>query len=382
MNILIYEMNINGHRLEYLHHLYMLAIDMPENHFYFVLPEVYLEKRSMFIWPVSSNISIELRPHEDIQPNGRQTFISLYKTQRATASILQHFIKKYRIDKIFDISAIRYFPFLPLFLTKEVKIDGIQYSIFPKVDSSFLIRKLDYIKFFFYTRFHCFANIYILNDRLSAEKLNKTLHTSKFQYLPDPFVPIEYATNKDFRKEYGITPDKIIFAHFGGLQSRKGTMIIMESLKLLTAEEREKYVFVFAGRVYDKIKRDFYAAYDALKPTVNIIIKDEFCDYEYLASLCAGCNAILMPYLVTTQSSGIIGYASQFGKPVIAPSGGIIGRIVSEYELGVMLPSVDMFALIDAYQKVTNGLVKAPTDAYCQTNSVKNFMAVIKKGFK
>lgn len=382
MNILIYEMNINGHRLEYLHHLYMLAMDMPENHFYFVLPEVYLEKKRMFVWPDSSNISIELRPHEDIQPNGRQTFLSLYKSQRVNASILRHYIKKYRIDRIFDLSAIRYFPFLPIFLTKGVKIDGIQYSLFPWAEKNFLIRKLDYAKYFLYKFYSCFENIYTLNDAKSADKLNKFFHTTKFKFLPDPFVPIEYDLNKDYRKKHGISNEKIVFAHFGGLQSRKGTMVIMESLKLLTEEEREKYVFVFAGRVYDEIKHDFYEAYEALKSSVNIIIKDGFCDYEYLASLCAGCNAILIPYLVTNQSSGIIGYASQFGKPVIAPSGGIIGRIVSEYEMGMMLPTIDKFALVDAYQKVTNGLVKAPTDAYCKTNSVKNFTTVIKKGFK
>lgn len=381
MNILIYEMNLNGHRLEYIYHLYMLAVDMPNDHFYFVVGESFNEKKKMFVWPEVPNISIETRACEDVQPRGRQRLLRLYNSQKDLATMLSEYVKKYNIDKIFAISIIHYVPFLPVFLPTGVKIDGILYSLFPWEGKSFLFRKLDYLKYITFKLYGCFANIYTLNDRFSAAKLNKTFHTSKFKYLPDPYTKIEYNVNRDFRKENNISEDKIVFAHFGGLQSRKGTMVIMESLKLLTAEEREKYVFVFAGHIYDEIKQKFYDAYNSLKSSIHIIVKDEFCDYEYLASLCIGCNAILIPYLVTTQSSGLLGYASQFQKPVIAPSGGIIGRLVADFRLGITVPLVNKEILARSYQSIAKGLIAPPTDSYCNINCVQGFQSIIANGF-
>lgn len=380
MNILIYEKNLNGHRLEYLHHLYMLALDMPRENFYFVLSDRFSCVKDMFVWPMATNVIIELVSSEDVQPNGRPGIITLFKNQKKQARVLRSLISKYKIDRIFEISILNYFPFVPLFLKKGVIIDGIQYSLFPWAHKNFVLRKLDYLKYYFYKAFSCFGNIYTLNERLGAEKLNKTLHTTKFSYLPDPFSPISTDPHIDFRKEYGIGNAKIVFVHFGGLQSRKGTLHILNSIRLLNEEERERYVFVFAGRVYDEIKESFYQAYYELRDSANIIVKDEFCDYGFLASLCSGCDAILMPYLVTTQSSGLVGYASQFRKPVIAPSKDIIGRIVRDYKLGYLMPSVNPENLVAAYKQIAEGAVESPTNDYCLENSVFHFQEVIKCG--
>ena len=172
-----------------------------------------------------------------------------------------------------------------------------------------------------------------------------------------------------------------MFIHFGGLQKRKGTMLIMDSIKMLSPEEKMKYAFVFAGKVYDEMRQEFYEAYKELKDSVQIILKDEFCSYDFLASLCTTCDCILIPYLVTTQSSGLIGYASQFRKPVIAPNKDIIGRLVGEYELGYMLPETNSVELIKAYKRVYQGTVQPPSKLYCEMNNIQNFQNVISSGF-
>lgn len=381
MNILIFETNLNGHRLEYIHHLYMLSLSMPNDNFYFILSERFQAVESMFEWPNSPNVTIELIAAKDEQPADRPSLSNLFKVQRQQASILNYYVEKYRIDKIFAIVLLNYFPFMPLFLNNGIRIDGIQYSLFPWANKGFFLRKADYLKYMFYKVFTVFDNVYTLNDHNSANRLNKILLTNKFVYIPDPFVPIPKKDIFDFRKKYKIRQDQVVFAHFGGLQSRKGTLLILESIKLLSSEEKDKYVFVFAGRVYDGIKNRFYSLLEELKGTTTIIVKDDFCSYDYLAALCEGCNAILMPYYQTTQSSGLLGYASQFMKPVIAPSQNLIGNLVEKFNLGYRLPVLNSEALVKAYNAIKENSIKSPTSEYCSVNCVTNFQNVIKNGF-
>lgn len=381
MNILVYEMCLSGHRLEYLHHLYLIALDMQEDHFYFVLPETFNNVKDLLFWPEAKNVTIELKPSENEWLYGRPSLADLFRKQRQEAKTVNHYIKKFRIHRLFAIKVIDFSFFFPFFLLKGVKIDGIQYSLFPWADKNFLVGKLDYLKYMIYIIWPCFNIIYTLNDKKSAEKLDKIFHTSKFKFLPDPFMPVEADWPSNFRKEHGIGAEQVVFAHFGGLSSRKGTLLIMESLKSLSKEEKEKYVFVFAGRVYEDIKAAFYELYDNMRGSVRIIVKDEFISYSELASLCCDCNAILIPYFVTNQSSGIIGYASQFGKPVIAPSKGLLGQLVSEFRLGITLPLLNTESLKRAYETVSKGRVDKPTRLYCEKNNVKNFQSVIIDGF-
>ena len=92
---------------------------------------------------------------------------------------------------------------------------------------------------------------------------------------------------------------KNIFIHFGGLAERKGTLDILQSINNLSLDEQQKYAFVFAGRVGADIRNEFYKTIDNLGENVTVVIKDEFCSYDFIDALCKAVTAILMPYYVT-----------------------------------------------------------------------------------
>ncbi len=46
-------------------------------------------------------------------------------------------------------------------------------------------------------------------------------------------------------------------------------------------------------------------------------------------------DVILMPYTRPEYSSGILALAARSGKPVIGPTGGLLGRLIRENGLGV-----------------------------------------------
>lgn len=289
-------------------------------------------------------------------------------------------MKKHQAKKVFTNNLISFVPFALLFLSRGVTISGVIYHIYlyKEQQLSRVQRLLNVFKYQVMARSRAFGTNMILNDPESAEVFNHKYKCDKFVGLPDPFVPISTKSTFNFREKYGIPQTAKVFAHFGGLAKRKGTLDIIQSLRVLDIEKQRNYWFVFAGVLNNDIKDAFYRLYDELKENCHIIVKDEFCSYEYIASLCLASDAILAPYHQTDLSSGMFGYASQFGKPLIAPSQGLIGKIVRQYNLGVILDSVDEKALSESYDKVVPDVCSISKE-YMEENSVVHFQEVISK---
>ena len=291
-------------------------------------------------------------------------------------------MKKHQSNKVFTNNLISFVPFAPLFLNRGVTISGIVYHIYlyKEHELSKIQRLLNILKYQVMSRNRAFRTIMILNDQESAEFFNHKYNCDKFVGLPDPFVPISTESTFKFREKYDIPQTAKVFAHFGGLAKRKGTLDVIQSIRLLDNKKRNNYWFVFAGVISEEIKDSFCHIYDELKNDCHILVKDEFCSYEYIASLCLASDAILAPYHQTDLSSGMFGYASQFGKPLIAPSQGLIGKIVRQYNLGVVLGSVNEKALSESYDKVVIDRCIVSKD-YIEENNVEHFQEVISKNF-
>ena len=126
----------------------------------------------------------------------------------------------------------------------------------------------------------------------------------------------------------------------GDMRERKGTLDILKAILELPQSELYRFHFIFAGKVSEEIKEIFYQLLGAMSQQTKISVFDEFCDYSFLGSLCSLSDYILIPYKQVGQSSGIIGYAVQFEKPVLAPSKGLIGKLVKRYNLGYCIPEI------------------------------------------
>ena len=81
-----------------------------------------------------------------------------------------------------------------------------------------------------------------------------------------------------------------------------------------------------------------------------------------------------MPYKRTSQSSGIIGYASQFSVPVLMPKKGLLKRLVRLYGLGYLYGGDCVDGLADAIRKRLNSnSYERPTTAYCVDHKFEAF---------
>lgn len=380
--VLIFDPRISGHHLEYLAHLWRICENIEDSRYFFLVPSSFEEKKDMIGLSYCKTIKIIFLSEDECTKCNTG---SILNKAWYVSTIISKYVTQLSVSEVFLISIIDCLPFLPFLLRRSIQVSGIVYGIYLYNWrlSSFVRKVEDVVKYQLFARSRVFKKVFILNDAASTRKLNALYHTDKFTYLVDPYLPLTCNYRTSIRKEFGIADDTKLFIHFGSLGIRKGTMIILDSLNLLSDVDTRKYAFILAGRVPNEIKESFYSKIDEIKKKgVQLYINDSFCEYSFLGALCSECDAILVPYLDTTRSSGIIGYASQFQKPVIAPASGLIGRLVKSYKLGYLIPSLAPNCLCEAYRSFDKKSFDVMSSSmYSSSHNVEEFSKVIRELF-
>ena len=372
---IVFSASIKGHFLEYNHHIYDICCRLDNRSFVFIIPQEFENIKNRFEWKYNPNIVFDLlEESECAKINHKNPIISSLETSK----LLRKKVKLHNSDHIFCNMLIGTVPFLPYLLPRNITVSGIIYMIYLYrwKGSSILFKVLNIIKYICLSKCNLYTKILILNDSSSSKQLNKLYHTSKFCSLPDPYVPLNLSKSDKIRLKFGINEKTKLFIHFGSMNENKGTLTVLESIKYLKQTDCMDIVFFFAGVVEDDIKIRFYKLIEELNNGVRIIIKDEFCSYNFLASLCKECDAILIPYKRSAQSSGVIGYAAQFGKPVIAPNKGLLAKLIKKYKLGILLNECNSVSLANTIISSEKGTIVS--HKYCEENNVESFQRIIR----
>lgn len=374
MRLLVFDTWITGHRLEYFHHIYM-GLYSKGIEAVLVMPEAFIKIKDDYEWPDTPKIQIDLIPQELAEWANKGNILTMSYRH---ICVLKKYIKKHSVDQVFLITLIEYIPFLFLLLFYKTKISGIIYNITLYNWKSYSwMRKIGEVyKYFLLSKLSLLSNVYILNDNASACYLNRKWNTNHFRYLPDPFNEIGYSA-KNIRGEFGIDEGCIVFLHFGGLQSRKGTLEIVDAIRLVPDKYQSQFVFIFAGSVYADIKDEFYNKIHAIEDNMKVLVFDTFCENRFLSDLCFSSDYILMPYKNTAASSGVLAYASKYGKPVIAPNTGLIGKLVRKNNLGFLIPSPSSTHLNELFCELGEKPVVRTNSSYMKLMNVRNFIDTI-----
>lgn len=335
-NVLLYCPSIAGHRLEYINHLCFGVSKHKEINMIVAVPSDFKNLRNNLVWPDSPNISfIEI----DENYTDRECKSNLLKRVICRCKGLQHYVKTTAIENVLVLDLMEYNPILPLFLKKSCKVSGIIYNIYLYEDAkhSLCKRILNKFKYVIFSSFKVWDKIFILNDEISVPVLNKKYKTNKFKFLPDPVVRVEKTAEIDIRERYGVSKEKTILLHPGGMMAYKGTIEILKAFEILPQNVCKNFAIVFAGRVTKEISDEFHYLRQRLEKKVQIVIEGGFLPYDYLGAFFKYADWILIPYKIISQSSGILGLSAFFQKPVIATKGGIIGNNVEKYKLGILV---------------------------------------------
>ena len=370
--ILVFETALSGHRLEYIHHLYMKGVEDCGNMYYFVLPDSFNQIKLKSEWPKANNIIFDLMSQSSLHrcENSNQIYRAYKKT-----SLLLEYKRKWNADVAILIMLMDFAPFVSFVNWGDTKIRGIIYKVYLHEQKGMnMFRKLlNQLVYYLFAKRKSFEWLYVLNDKKGESELNKLFRSDKFRYLPDPVPCINENSVLSIRNELGASETDKVFLQFGELTERKGTLDILKAAELNDSEKLSHVVIVFAGVVKEEIRESFYFKVKSLSGKVRIVVYDEFCPYELLYKLCKSCDVVLVPYHFVNLSSGVIGYAALFGKPVIGPSQGVLGNLISSNMLGVTLDDVSAEGLKDIFQMT----IPDVTNAYCQTHTIKNFVDAI-----
>lgn len=336
--ILVFEPFLSGHRLEYIHHLYEEAAKTPGNHYYFAVSNQFLTLKDHFEWSEAGHITFLYMDQRFVASSQHKGKV---KRIFSLVSLASEFAKKHKADDIFFISLAEYMPWLPLFFKARASVSGIIYYIYlyEWKSKGLISRMRDALTILLVIPVRKYKHVFLLNDTVAATYLNGKFSTGKFRYLPDPYMPFSgHKENSDeLRKRLNIGDMQKIFLHFGSMSFRKGTLNILQAIDLLPEKDTQDRCFIFAGKVNDDIKESFYALTESLKGRASIYVFDRFCEPSFLSSLCEACSVILAPYYNTAYSSGIVGYAANYRKPIVVPDRGLIGKLVRRYHLGYLL---------------------------------------------
>lgn len=363
--ILFFAHSAGGHYPEYIHHLYTGVVARQNLNAVFVVPQCFKDKMALFDWSESSRIQWDFVPDE------RLPWEVWYKRNFQFCRVLCEKIRNYQPDEAFVLSLEMLMPYLAFMAPRHTKISGILYEIYPYRWSSFsFVRKMvSVIWHWFYAKLPQFYHVFTLNDNSAAVFFDRRYRSDHFRFLPDPFNPVQIKQLENFREKYALENKKIVL-HFGSMGKKKGTLEILKTILAMPQEEASRYAFVFAGVVQPSIREEFYPLYEKAKSVTDVLVFDGFCSYDFIGNWCMACDAILLPYLETYNSSGCIGYAAQFEKPVIAPRGGLLGKLVRKNRLGILMDRVIPDEIRRGLSEV--GLKKF-SGTYLSTNSVDAF---------
>jgi len=366
----------SGHHLEYFNHLHEYVGKNKKEHYVFVVPEEFIVLRDKFVWNYYKNISFHYIKDVDLKRHINNKFVKAFHL----SILLKKTAKLFNSKDVFLIDLMTFLPFLPFLLSKEYNVSGIIYHIYLyKWNRSTLLGKIqDVFKYSLFANFSCFTNVFILNDGSAFKHLNTLYKVKKFKYLPDPVVPINSNDLIDLRKRLNINVNAQVILHFGAMTETKGTMEIFDFIKKTPEIDLKGKVFVFAGVIKKDIKEEFYSSLEELKIKTQIFVYDDFLDFKFIASLFNSADVIFCPYQRVYQSSGVIGYAVQFNKPVIVPQQGFLGKLVRNNRIGITYEKFDNQNILDALLKAEKYQIN---DNYLNGHTIEEFSSSILNSF-
>lgn len=375
-NILVFTTDCKGHHLEYLHHYYDFALRDVSNHYVFCVSKDFNDVKSTYSWHKADNIVFDMIADDDLEKciKGGNGFLNIIKLSFAKALYLKKKCKEHHIDVVHTIMLMEYLPALPFVLPSKIDFRGIVYRIALNDKTlSFKARVVEKLKYSLLVNSNLFKKIFVLNDKRSVERLNETYHTTKFHFLPDPFPQTEEP--KNVREELNILMGNKIFFHFGGLGRRKGTLLIAEAISSM--EDAKGFTFVFAGKISEDCDKEFYSVLKTIKNGAQVLVYNKFCTYEFLNSMAYTADYMLIPYENVNQSSGVLGYAAQYDKPVIGPDAGLLGDLIRNYRLGKLIKYP--ISVENLKQAILSYTSISPVDGsmYRKENSIRNFQDIL-----
>ncbi len=399
-SILFLDFNISGHHVEHLYHLIKYRVAHPE------CPEFVLLTHPGFMERVAA-LNLPSHWHEKgisiIHPSPEETQRleakrSIFSRADAEFRILHNNAEKYKtkccylmtlndFQVVLGTAYARSFPCVIrgiLFDPYSALDDGRHFTETCKLS---ILRLRKHLQTLWMLRNKKIDHIYVLNDPDSAQYLNSRYHKKNmFVALADPIL-IPPGFNHQVSNVKQKLASRYRFLLFGSLSSRKGIFQVIDALHCIPETFAKQIEVIFAGEVVDEERVRFRSRIADLhrdRPKIKIIFHDEFIPFEKIPALFFGIDCILLPYNLVSASSGLIGHSALYGKPVIGPARGLIGKLIRSYRLGLEIEPVNApniaAAMMDLVKKGPPSIDNISMQRFVEEHNPNKFVETLLKG--
>lgn len=358
---LIYDRDISGHHLDYLQFLVEYLKKMPE------------EVRCQFVFVLHEGARDRFRADEAqvqfhyIDSKQLASFLALTSVLRRAAAEMRYLtglIHKYKVERLIfmHIDAFQYELGRASISNFGVKFSGLLFLPFRKYyeDDSTLTDKLRREwrgwrkgwQMRWMLRNPQLERIFFLNDKQGVEEYNLRFGP-RFEHLPDPIDVAQITTTSvvDLKRKYGVAEGRRVFLIYGHLSARKNVPTILAALQRLTHQERSQLNILICGEPEKGYDVTLFAAINEAEkkyPEVLFIKHFHFFAPAATNEVFKIADIVLVPYINFFSSSNILGLAAKYSKPLIASKLGIMGVLVSQYQLGITVAPHRAEAIADA----------------------------------
>lgn len=188
------------------------------------------------------------------------------------------------------------------------------------------------------------TKIFVFNDTETVEKMNRSLRTNVFTYLPDPVYDYPTREGLQIREKFDIAPHKKIVLAFGFIEERKNIHNITKAMQSMRAEEATNFCLLIVGKINETYKNTVMTAVELAKktrPELQIELETRFVDDDEMEAFVGQSDIISIAYTNFFGSSGVIGLAARHNKPVLSTKHGVIGNLTREYNLGLTIDGLN-----------------------------------------
>ena len=383
-HILFYDFDATGHHFEYI--LYLIKeVQKYKNtaSFSFLLNDEFALKLSKIY---TDNISII---YFDVTPFRKKK--SLIKRTRKELTHLNQVVNQYKVTDVFFLALDPYQIAIGLNKTaRKINYHGILFSPYPRIQTpentgfianlkQKLRKKRKELQLNFCVKNQNQGKAFVLNDETTVQTLNRDFSKKKqpFRYLPDPILQTKGEMTKDLREIYNIDKDLTILLAFGSIIKRKNLERCIKAVNSITGTQ--KYCLLIAGKGNKEYTDSLLKLHSSFKNTSNasLIIKNEFLSDKEIPDFFTAADVVLMPYINFYGSSGVLGHAMRFGKPVIAAEVGLIADLVRRYELGITINPLSQQAIARAILKSNDFQIGDTFSQFYKSHSPQNFAKTI-----
>lgn len=198
----------------------------------------------------------------------------------------------------------------------------------------------------------CIKKIYILNDQRAVGFLNSKFK-NKFEMIHDPLPANCFHLSENFKTNRVFT-----FLMIGQIQDRKGVIEFLNALEHIKFKLKNKIKILFAGPACanDDYGRRVISLIEKLKSdNISFELMNKFVDPEDLTNMISNSDCILAAYKKHFVSSGALGYACRFQKPLLVNNEGFLGEFVNENKIGLAVDAADSKKYSMSLIRILNG---------------------------